>query len=437
MSNASESIAGYRLTDHTRITELGTWFDAITPSGRRAGALRFDSGVVGLPGMRERVVATVVADRPLTQNGLTGLVQVADVVAAGEEVWLLTAGPASPSLGDLMAARAVDPPGAAAVLVETAQTLQALHASGLAHGALHPGTVVIGDDGSAVLIERGLADAIRGLRAEPDRDVAAWASLARALGADCPAPSAQLLDRAAATATLHGLAAARDVLLGQREVLPGGQITRDRLAQEVRNRTTLEIGVNPIPDRDEGEIVTLLHVPAVEQQHFGPGVSSSIGTTAERIWREGRAGAAGTPGKRRGRVARARRRRTILAAAVFAVIVAGALLAWFRLSGPSTPLAVTSVDVTAPKKAQGCDADVLISGKIVTNGSSGEIVYEWTQSDRKEKIRQTQRITSDKSSYTVPLKWKVSGKSTAKLTATLTVVSPQRLQDKASFTYKC
>ncbi|MFI6298902.1 hypothetical protein ACIBEJ_45445 [Nonomuraea sp. NPDC050790] len=434
MSNASESIAGYRLTDHTRITELGTWYDAITPDGRRAGALRFDGGVVGLPGVRERVVATVVADRPLTQNGLDGLAQVADVVAAGEEVWLLTAGPISPSLGELMAARAVDPPGAAAVLVETAQTLQALHASGLAHGALHPATVVIAEDGSALLIERGLADAVRGLRAAPERDVSAWASLARALGADCPAPSAQLLDRAAATATLHGLAAARDVLLGQREVLPGGQITRDRLAQEVRNRTTLEIGVNPIPDRDEGQIVTLLHVPALEQQHFGPGVSASIGTTAERIWREGRTAA---PAVRRGRAARARRRRTILAAAVFAVILAGALLAWFRLSGSSTPLAVTSVDVTAPKKAQGCDADVLISGKIITNGSSGEFVYEWAQSDRKEKIRQTQRTTSDKSSYTVPLKWKVSGKSTAKLTATLTVISPQRLQDKASFTYKC
>ncbi|MFI6498816.1 hypothetical protein [Nonomuraea typhae] len=436
MSKANGSIAGYRLTDHTRITELGTWADAITPDGRRAGALRFDPGVVGLPGVRERVVGAVVADRRLAQGGSPGLVQVADVVAAGADVWLLTAAAISPSLGDLMAARAVDPPGAAAVLVEIAQTLQALHASGLAHGSLHPGTIVIAEDGAALLIERGLLDAVRDQEAAPERDVSAWATLARSLGASCPEPSARLLDRAAATATLHGLAAAGDVLLGQREALPGGQITRDRLAQEVRNRTTLEIGLNPIPDRDEGEIVTLLHAPAFE--HFGPGVTAAepqVDTTAARMWRQGAQEAA--PAGKAGRAARARRRRTMLAAAVFAVVVAGGLLAWFRLSGPSTPLAVTAIEVSAPKKAQGCDADVLITGKISTNGGAGEIRYEWAQSDRKEKILQTQRTTSDKTSYTLPLKWKVSGRSTAKLTATLTVTSPQRLRDKATFTYKC
>lgn len=441
MSNTSESIAGYRLTDHIRITELGTWFDAITPDGRRAGALRFDPGVIGLPGVRERVVAAVVADRRLAQGGLAGLVPVADVVASGEQVWLLTGQSVSPTLSELMAAGAVDPPGAAAVLVETAQILLALHASRLAHGAVHPGTIVIAEDGSALLIERGLADAVRGQAQALDRDVSAWASLARALGGSSPPATAQLFDRAAATATLHGLTAARDTLLTQRDALPGGQITRDRLAQEVRNRTTLEIGVNPIPARDEGEIVTLLHMPS--QQHFGPGVDageSHLGTTAERIWRAGREQATARPGSRVGprvgKVARARRRRTILASMVFALIMAGALLGWFRLSG-GPALAVTSIDVTAPKKTQGCDAEVLITGKLGTNGGSGEIVYEWAQSDRKDKIRNTQRTTSDKTSYTVPLKWNISGRSTARLTATLTVISPQRLQDKATFSYKC
>lgn len=90
MRNPSQSIAGYRLTDHTRITELGAWFDAISPDGRLAGALRFDQGVIGLPGVRDRLVAAVVTDRRLAQGGVPGLVPVADVVAAGEQVWLLS-----------------------------------------------------------------------------------------------------------------------------------------------------------------------------------------------------------------------------------------------------------------------------------------------------------------------------------------------------------
>ncbi|WP_327090099.1 hypothetical protein OIE66_05625 [Nonomuraea sp. NBC_01738] len=454
MRNPSQSIAGYRLTDHTRITELGAWFDAISPDGRLAGALRFDQGVIGLPGVRDRLVAAVVTDRRLAQGGVPGLVPVADVVAAGEQVWLLSGQGVSPALSELLVARAVDAPGAAAVLVETAQTLLTLHASHVAHGSLHPGTIVLSQDGAALMIERGLVDAVRGQAPSAERDVSAWAALARTLALGVSSQNAAaLFERAAAAAAEQGLTAARDTLLGQRDALPGGQITRDRLAMEVRNRTTLEIGNNPIPARDEGEIFTLLHVPGssrtpedqhfnptAQEQHFGPGVGTDpphMGTTAERIWRAGRDQLpASRSGKRTGRVARARRRRTIMSAVLFAVVMAGALLAWFRLSG-APPLEITTIEVTPQKKTVGCVAETVVFGKVGTNGGAGDIVFEWTQGDTGAKYRNTQRATSDRTTYSLPFKWKLGGKSTTKLTATLTVLSPTKLKDKATFTYKC
>ena len=65
MDNPRNGIAGFRLTEHTWNTELGNWIDAISPDGRRAGALLFDSKIIGLPGVRERVVATVLTDQRL------------------------------------------------------------------------------------------------------------------------------------------------------------------------------------------------------------------------------------------------------------------------------------------------------------------------------------------------------------------------------------
>jgi hypothetical protein len=459
MDNPRNGIAGFRLTEHTWNTELGNWIDAISPDGRRAGALLFDPKIIGLPGVRERVVATVLTDQRLVLGGLAGLIPVADVVAAGEQVWLLTAQAVSPTLSDLLTSGAIDASGAAAVLAETAQTLLALHAAGVTHGSVHPGSVVITADGAALLSERGLSDAIRGQVSPPERDVAAWASLARALAASVTrsAPrAAALFERAAVTTTTHGLGTARSVLLSEPTALPGGAIRREALAQAARGRSAFaHPPVAAQPPLDEGDIVTLLAVPSPHQApvHFGPGVGSDVssdvssrastespqaGTTAERIWREGREqfGTVQRGGKA-GKAARARRRRTILAAVLFAVIMGGAILAWLKLSG-APELAIKSIDVVAPKKTQGCDSAVVVTGKIVTNGEAGEISYEWRKNLDKEVVKQTLRTTADQTSYTVPLRWTLKGKSTVKATATLRVLSPGPLRtDKASFTYKC
>lgn len=455
MNNPRNGIAGFRLTEHTWITELGNWIDAISPDGRRAGALLFDPRVIGLPGVRDRVVNTVMTDQHLVLGGMTGLIPVADVVAAGDQVWLLTAQAVSPTLADLLATAPIEPSGAASVLVETAQTLTALHAAGVTHGSVHPGTVVITAEGAALLSERGLADAIRGQTSGRDRDATGWASLARGLAASFTQntpQAAHLFERAAGTATTLGLTAARTILIGERAALPGGVISRDGLARSARGRSAFAQPPSyaqqapPVP-QDEGDIVTLLHVPSagsVPRLQFGPGIGTvqepRQETTAERIWRQGRDEAATVhrpPGGRVAKATRARRRRTILASAVFAVIMAGALVAWFRLTG-SPELAVQSIDVTAPKKTQGCDAAVVITGTVVTNGGAGEISFEWHKNLDKEVVRGTLRTSADKTSYTVPLRWTLHGKSSVKATATLKVLSPGPVRtDKATFAYKC
>ncbi|MDR8414605.1 hypothetical protein MTP10_38500 [Nonomuraea sp. 3-1Str] len=459
MENARDGFAGFRLTEHTWITEVGNWIDAISPDGRRAGALLFDPRVVGLPGVRDRVVAAVLTDQRLVLGGLGGLIPVADVVAAGEQVWLLTAQAVSPTLSDLLNADAVDAGGVASVLAETAQTLLALHAAGVAHGSLHPGTVVIAADGGALLSERGLSDAIRGQASPPARDAESWAALARGLAASVrEAPGAvELFERAAATATTHGLAAARDTVLSGRGALPGGTVSRDGLAQAARGRSAFAqppVRALPYPPEpvDEGDIVTLLRVPgrspapyggpaeSSAAMRFGPGVETRqdrAETTAERMWREGKEEQT-VRGGRAVRASRARRRRTVLAAALFAVVMAGAILAWLKLGGGGPELAVASVDVAGPRKPQGCDSAAVITGTIVTNGGTGEIQYEWRKNLDKEVVRRTLRTTADQTSYQVPLRWALKGRSTVKATATLRVLSPGPVRtDKASFTYKC
>nr|WP_055509839.1 hypothetical protein [Nonomuraea pusilla] len=476
---SGHGIAGFRLTEHTWLTELGNWIDAISPDGRRAGALLFDPRIIGLPGVRDRVVAAVMTDQRLVMGGLSGLIPVADVVAAGDQVWLLTAQAVSPTLNDLLAAPpgSLGPGGAASILADTAQTLLALHAAGVTHGSVHPGTVVVTSEGAALLSERGLSDAIRGQVSPPERDAMGWASLARglasAVGQSAP-QAAALFERVAATATLRGVAAARAELVDGRGVLPGGLISRDGPALAARGRSAFaQPPAHPVPagppaPRDEGDIVTLLHVPGAgvaqpygqgaaqghaqdvghgQAQHFGQGVHTEVArpeTDAERVWRSGQRGAARGEvptvhggGGRRGRAARARRRRTVLSTVLFAVVVAGAVLAWLKLSDVPD-LAVRSIDVSAPKKAQGCDSAVLVTGTIVTNGGVGEISYEWRKNLDKEVVKATLRTSADQTTYKVPLRWTLQGRSTVKATATLRVLSPGPVRtDKASFTYKC
>ncbi|GAB3905344.1 hypothetical protein GCM10027612_74740 [Microbispora bryophytorum subsp. camponoti] len=290
------TVAGHRLTGRTRPSEVGTWADAVSPDGRPSGVLRFDPAAVATAAARERLVAAVGADVRLQEGGPIGLLPVIDLVAARDEVWLITAR-ATPAVADLMATGRLDPGGAATVLLETAQALLAVHAAGPAHGALHAGTVVIGENGSVLLAERGLLRALRGETASAEQDMAAWAALAGALATHCGQGHAAAALRRASAAAAHGLAAARDTLLAERDAFPG--MGRERLAHSAYGfaaPASPELPAGPAAGSSGGEAVTLLDLPNLDRPNagdgpgdvmmrFGPGVPTE--TTAAQIWRAG------------------------------------------------------------------------------------------------------------------------------------------------------
>ena len=161
------------------------------------------------------------------------MIAAVDLVEEEGEVWLLTARPPVPTLADLLAAgdgAGPDAGSVASVLNETAQTLLALHAAGLAHGSLGADTVVLAPNGAALLAAPALSECA------PSEDVTAWAALARTLGdawAVDGTPAAELFARCRDTAASDGLAAARRTLTGGRPVLPEGFLERAALRAAV------------------------------------------------------------------------------------------------------------------------------------------------------------------------------------------------------------
>ncbi|GIH69725.1 protein kinase family protein [Sphaerimonospora thailandensis] len=497
--NEGATIAGHRLTGRTRTGELGTWHDAISPAGAPSGVLRFDPHLIGGARARERLITAVKADlQLLRQGGPPVLLPVADLVTARGEVWLITIRRAMPTLADLLGGTVpgagIDAAGAASILRETAQALLTLHAAGLTHGAVHPGTVVIGDDGSVLLAERGLLAALRdasthrnanefgtGSTAESTAastaaDTAAWAALARGLAARFAQDSAHgrpaqgmaaaLLDRAAAVALAQGLGAARETLLAGRDMLPPGSTT---LAGTVHLWFSGGAPASPTPASPPaadmspvtpaaGEAVTLLDLSGAHDiapadpaapagrtaqpdhdvmMRFGPGVPTE--TTAEQIWRSGRTSTVHT--QVIGDAPRRRKRRTtVWAGPLLLAMLIAAVILWLRMSPLGPDLAVLKVDVKPPKKTVRCGGRADFVGVVTTNGGRGTIRYEWLRSDG-QKIEQEQSVGSGTTSLDFPLHWTVKGSGSFRGTATLRVLSPSAtgklLQDKASFSYKC
>lgn len=426
------TIAGYRLTGRTRNGELGTWHEAISPSGAPSGALRFDPSLISGPQAREGLIAAVSADRMLLAQGEDppGLLPIADLVTGRGEIWLITAHPAMPTLAELLDGAGngagIDAGGATAILVEIARTLLILHAAGLTHGALHPGTVVIGDDGSPLLAERGLLATLRG--AAQSEDVAAWAALTRYMAQRLAAQhperglaagqaggdtAAALLNRAADVALTQGLNAARGALLAPYDPgVPGS-------------------GGQAGPVRQDGDVL----------MRFGPGVPTEAvrtETTAAEIWRAGQTSTVHA-GATDDRPARQRRQAGALAGTALLAMIITAVIVWLYMSTGSE-LVVWKVDVKLSKKTLGCDGRADFVGVVTTNGGSGTVRYEWLRSDG-EKIEQEQKVRSGTTSLDLPLHWTVKGSGSFRGTATLRVLSPtadgEPLQSKASFSYKC
>ncbi|MGW7407834.1 hypothetical protein ACWGI9_29655 [Streptomyces sp. NPDC054833] len=233
------TVAGRTLSGWSRDARHGTWH-ALLPakSGEPPlGALRIDRALLAPEGTRERLASAVLAVARLRLPGVLGTV---DLVAEAGEVWLITARPPAPTLADLLAGGGpdLDAGSAASVLNETAQTLLALHAAGLAHGALDTDTVVLAPDGVALLAGAApgavLGDAPD--RARREADIAAWAGLCRTLGeawAPGGTPAAALFAHCSTTAAAEGLAAARAALVAGRAALPADFLRRTALRAAV------------------------------------------------------------------------------------------------------------------------------------------------------------------------------------------------------------
>ncbi|MCX5008630.1 hypothetical protein OHB05_39500 [Streptomyces sp. NBC_00638] len=237
------TVAGRPLSGWTRDARHGTWH-ALLPgrSGEsELGALRIDRALLAPEGTRERLAAAVLAVAKLRLPGVLGTV---DLVAEAGEVWLITARPPAPTLTDLLARRGTGPDAgsAASVLNETAQSLLALHAAGLAHGALDADTVVLAPDGVALLAEAALGTVLGDApdSARREADIAAWAGLSRTLGeawAATGSPAAALFAHCSATAGAEGLSAARAALVAGRAALPAGFLRRTELRAAVAAAT--------------------------------------------------------------------------------------------------------------------------------------------------------------------------------------------------------
>jgi hypothetical protein len=150
-------------------------------------------------------------------------------------VWLITVGAPGPTVAEFIEdgpARRLDAGSAATLLNETAQTLAALHAAGIVHGALGASTVVIELTGKAALTEVGLAVALAVRPDEAVHDSRGWArlaaQLARAWAGDDVDGSA-LIRQAAATAEIEGLDEGRFRLIDGRVVLPSRFLDRTAL----------------------------------------------------------------------------------------------------------------------------------------------------------------------------------------------------------------
>ncbi|MGW2780390.1 hypothetical protein ACWC3X_03930 [Streptomyces populi] len=233
------TVAGRPLSGWTRDARHGTWHTLLParPGESELGALRIDRALLAPEGTRERLAAAVLAVAKLRLPGMLGTV---DLVAEAEEVWLITARPPAPTLTDLLARGDTGPDAgsAASVLNETAQTLLALHAAGLAHGALDTDAVVLTQDGIALLAEAALGTVLGDApdSARRGADITAWAALSSTLGeawAATGTPAADLFARCSATAGSAGLAAARAALVAGRAALPEGFLRRTELRAAV------------------------------------------------------------------------------------------------------------------------------------------------------------------------------------------------------------
>jgi hypothetical protein len=486
----TRSVAGRRLVGLLRTTDCGHWYLAVDASGALSGVLRFDTALVRNPAVTDRLTANVASVQAL---GLPGVLPVADLVAADDTVWLITVVAPGPTVAEFIddgSARRLDAGSAATLLNETAQTLAALHAAGVVHGALGGSTVLIGPNGKAALAEVGLAVALEVRPGAAVHDARGWArlaaQLARAWAGDDVDGSA-LIGQAAATAEIEGLDEGRLRLVDGRAALPSQFLDRTALisakqawsahmanfvaashAADLETTTAGQVAIGDATDLTDpaDSARSLLTAPALSglvimpsvalaaqpppvaqmRQEFdvgdgeapaGYGPPTSYGASADYRVRP----TAGGPGYgRRRRASEAPRRkrhipRVALVLGVLALLLAGAGVVYWIFRPPGE-LILSDVEVQPPVKPA-CNSTVDVIGVLSTNGGAGTVRYRWVRNDGHTSNVLAVKIPARRERTEVTLRWTFEGKGTFDAEATLEVLEPTAKSDKGSFTYAC
>jgi hypothetical protein len=170
---------------------------------------------------------------------------------------------------------------------------------------------------------------------------------------------------------------------------------------------------------------------------FGPGVPGTAGTADDRvtgIWR-----GTVTPGLPSGVTARRPRpwwRRELRFLLVVVAVVVAVVLVMRSCTASGSPLNVLDATVTAPEVGH-CAKTVVVTGVLRTDGHPGTVDYRWNRSDGTASAVLHQEVDRNFKSSKVVLRWSFDGRGTMKATATLEVLSPDRVTASTSFTYAC
>ncbi|MGI5458761.1 hypothetical protein ACQEWB_37425 [Streptomyces sp. CA-249302] len=184
-----------------------------------------------------------------------------------------------------------------------------------------------------------------------------------------------------------------------------------------------------------------LHLPPSEaaegETRFGPGVPGAPGTGNDLvtgIW-TGTIPAGAPSGAVAGRPRPWWRRELRFLLVVVAVVVA-VVLAMRSCTTTGSPLRVLDAKVTAPGVGH-CAKTVVVTGVLHTDGRQGTVDYRWKRSDGTSSAVLHQEVGRNVKISEVVLRWSFDGRGTMKATATLEVLSPNRVTASADFTYDC
>ena len=396
-------VGDYRRGARLRTTPAGTWFSATGPDEESACLLLIHPGV-------DTKVLVPTAER-LAALDLPGVLPPRPplIEQAGRN-WLVAAGPPAPPLADLLGGTGAyrTPGNAAALLSDVATTLLATHHAGLAHGGLDARSVLVGQDGAALLTDWGTSPT-----ATAPGDMRSWAVLVELLAeAWCTE------DELAAAAFASAVRAA-----GGPAGLAGGIDELRALARTAERATLVETAREQLAPAGPGGVPPAhprAIVPAAEPLAEEPPTTPAVSTEQP---------------SRAGSRPDAPRWRVMLLAALIVVTLAGAavdLYLFVTRHTEATALKIQSVSLWAQWDGSTCT----LLGVITTNGAPGTVTYGWT-GDIPAGPALTARATGEHNQIEVTRVWTGSALPTTDPLVTLQILRPELRQASAHPALAC